>query len=173
MGRRIVFVDETVFSYKTIQTRAYSKMNQNVCYPHSSIKHKPAFFKTAVSNECGLEGYVYSETPINSQKFCQILSHLAFEFLYLTVFGAKINRFNYKPEKAPMLNPIEEVFSIVKTKYRQLKLDSQINQDSQTLQQLVEQSIDKVYDRSIKSICKDGLKKWQSSSLSEALSLTK
>ncbi len=60
-GRRIIFIDESMFTTATRLTHAYSSKNTNVVLDESLMSNKALAVVAGVSVDGGLEGYLVRE----------------------------------------------------------------------------------------------------------------
>ncbi len=75
-GRRIVFVDECLFSSKAMLKTAYSNKKENVKVAQKLIASKPIALVAAVSKEFGLDAFLTYEKSLDSLRFSHFLDTL-------------------------------------------------------------------------------------------------
>jgi hypothetical protein len=64
--RRVVFVDECLFSSKALNKNAYSNKKENIMLSQKLIASKPIALVAAVSREIGVEAYMTYDNSLNS-----------------------------------------------------------------------------------------------------------
>jgi transposase len=138
-GKRVVFVDDSFFTYKTLQQTAYMLKKQQLLVDERITRTDRIALVAAVSEENGLEAFVITKENCNSEVFCRllpgILEHGADAVLLADNVSFHLSRFTktklaevelelirnvpYSPE----LNAIEKVYLHIKTVYRTLRLN--------------------------------------------------
>ena len=69
-------MDESTFTYKTIQTHAYSKPNKNYQLTEKETKTKTINLIAAISFENGFEGLITTDKPVTSKSFSTIFNEI-------------------------------------------------------------------------------------------------
>ena len=75
-GKRLIFVDECLFSSKALLKLAYSNRRCNIELNQRLIASKPIALVAGVSSERGLEGFQCYENSLNAQKFSSFLESI-------------------------------------------------------------------------------------------------
>ena len=71
---RIIFIDECSFSAFFVLTKRYSHKYQNFAFLVVKKHPQILYIVAGVSKEYGLEGYIFSDDPINSKSYLSILA---------------------------------------------------------------------------------------------------
>lgn len=71
--RKLVFIDEVMFAYNTMQLSEYSCRGQNLILDKKIVKSKTLAVIAAISEEDGLEYYEVFNKSVDSKKFEQFL----------------------------------------------------------------------------------------------------
>ena len=79
-GRRIFFVDETMFTTATVLTHAYSSRKKNIEIDQSLMNNKALAVVGGISVEGGMEAYLIQKGAINSASFIDFLNILKDKF---------------------------------------------------------------------------------------------
>ena len=118
-GRKIIFVDEAVFTTSTFPDRGYAHRGENVVFEEKFIS-TPALAEVAgVSAEGGLEGLYMQERSIDSDAFIQYLLHLVTNndprsltvFLVRAFVESNSIQVIFNVPYGPEFNPIERVWA--------------------------------------------------------------
>lgn len=72
----MVFVDKCLLTYNTKLTHGFSAQGNNCTHPEEQIKLQVVHLVAAINFENCLEGYLLYDTPVNSNRFVQILDQL-------------------------------------------------------------------------------------------------
>ena len=75
-GYRVLFLDETMFTYNTFQTKEYSVKGQHIVIPEQSLRSRTYAVVAVVSVEGALEYYQVHEKSVNIDTFLSFLSNL-------------------------------------------------------------------------------------------------
>ena len=144
-GTLIVYLDEVMFTIKSINTHAFSNRNQNIAIDFQGINVKTTAVVAAITSEHGLLYYECFDRSVNIEKFQSYIDHLrnrlgrrqALVFMdNLSVHRAKKTLEHmtargftvlFNAAYSPEYMPIESVFSIVKRKFKQLKTNAVLN----------------------------------------------
>jgi hypothetical protein len=73
LGKRIVFVDECIFTTKTIFNRSFSFTKKKLAFPKSNKRNPAICLIAGISEENGLEGYASHQRSVNSEQFIQAI----------------------------------------------------------------------------------------------------
>lgn len=138
--KRIIYVDECIFSYQSIHDKAYSTKGQNCTLPPLKQTGPALHLVAGISNENGLEGYAIFEHSVNSDKFLLTVDKFFQHGEKFTLFGdnpswhTSRQVFNILQQKrlyfiknvpySPMLNPIEKVFSAIKNDFGRSRINA-------------------------------------------------
>lgn len=122
-GLRVVFVDECIFTTKTIDEKSYSKSKKNIRFPLVPKLTKTIHLAAGVSLENGLEGFELYEGSVNSERFLDSITNYTRNGRSLVLLGdnaswhtsattfaglsAKGLFFIKNVPYSPQLNPIE------------------------------------------------------------------
>ena len=85
--KRIVFVDEALYTNNTWQTTEWSRKRKNVQLEKGLIKHKPVWQLVAASAEKGLEASIIQDDCFNSKTFCSVLREVQTKGPSFVIFG--------------------------------------------------------------------------------------
>jgi DDE superfamily endonuclease len=142
--QKIIFLDETVFTFSTFRSKAWSSQHSCIKVVDSDLKIQTMAMVSAISLENGLEGYLLHPKSIKTEQFVEFVKELskkeegkAFSLFLdnLTVHKAKeskdlFERLNiteiYNVPYCPQFNGIESYFSLVKAQYKKLLLHAVI-----------------------------------------------
>ena len=137
---KIIYVDETAFTKSTIKTETYSSKGHNIRVMEKSFYSKPSYVIAGISYERGMEHVAVLDHPVAATDFAKyvrslIKSHRAIKFcLFMDNLPAhktkaviklmEENKVEYifNVPYSPQYNPIETVFSKVKTHFKKRKL---------------------------------------------------
>jgi hypothetical protein len=138
LGNRIVFVDEAIFTSRTIFNRGYFKSKHKLKFPKMNKIIPPLHLVAGVSKEYGFEGYVIYERSVDSKKFLDALPKLLRSRANVTLLGDNASwhtsrqtfsglgqlgiYFIKNVPYSPQLNPIENVFSLIKNNFKRGRL---------------------------------------------------
>ena len=86
-GRRIVFVDETSFTNRTIKKNAFAQLNQNCFIPDGPKLNQQVHLVAAISFENGVESFHVCEIAVNSTEFLKFLTFMYRNNKKLVLFG--------------------------------------------------------------------------------------
>ena len=78
-SRRIIYIDETVFTWKSIKLTEYSPLHHNHRVPQSKVIQPVFSLILAISEENGLEHFQIFKKYVNRQKFMEYLDGLYVE----------------------------------------------------------------------------------------------
>ena len=138
-GRRIIYIDETVFTRTTVAKAEWSRPKENMTVDVKQRNEPTLALLCGISKERGLEHYQIFQRSVNLDKFEEYLTNLRAAngddpiALYMDNLGvhvsdrskAKMREHNfqwiYSLPYEPELNPIEYVFSHIKRNFRNLR----------------------------------------------------
>ena len=149
-GYRIVYIDETCFTRKTVADTEWTRPKENIAVDVAMLEEPTLALLAGISKENGVEHYQVFEQSVNVDKFIEYLDGLraANPDEKIAIFMDNLSahtsdrskqamrergfRYIYNVPYSPDYNPIEFFFSMVKRNFRVLrakKLTGQI-QDS-------------------------------------------
>lgn len=70
----------------------------------------------------------------------------------------------YNVAYSPILNPIERVFSMVKTRFKSYRIQTIYEKREATAVQVLHRVMSEINQQAIKNLCADGIKRWQQDS---------
>jgi hypothetical protein len=73
LGKQIVFVDEALFTCKTVSSTAFSAERDHIYLKAAKTWAPRIYLAAVVSHENGLEASVITDDYVNSTSFCSIL----------------------------------------------------------------------------------------------------
>jgi transposase len=142
--QKVIFLDETVFTFSTFRSKAWSMHHNRIKVVDSDLRIQTQAMISAISSENGLEGYYIHPRSIKTEQFVDFIKDLSMKqggqpfslFLdNLTVHKAKeskalFEQLNiteiYNVPYCPQFNGIESYFSLVKAQYKKLLLHAVI-----------------------------------------------
>ena len=68
---KIIYIDETCFTKRTIKTHAYAGKGQNITADESRIYSRPTYVIAGVSQERGVELVKNESKPLNAESFIE------------------------------------------------------------------------------------------------------
>ena len=75
--KKLVWIDEAVFTYNTFKTKAWSAKNSRIQVNDADAKIKTVALIAAISEDCGLEGYSLHPKSISTQEFVDFVENLS------------------------------------------------------------------------------------------------
>ncbi len=75
-NKKIVYIDEVMFTFNTFQHKAWYSKNKRFIVPEDKIKIQTTAAIVAVSKEKGLEYYAIHSKSITANEFSRFISHL-------------------------------------------------------------------------------------------------
>jgi hypothetical protein len=78
--KKLVWVDEAVFTFNTFSTRAWSAKYSRIEVTDADAKIKTMALVAAVSEDCGLEGYALNPKSISTTEFVAFIESLSSKF---------------------------------------------------------------------------------------------
>ena len=176
-NRRVIFVDESTFTSATISTRAFAVKGQHCFHPYDQKDFRRVHLIAAVSAERGLEGWLTSKKPVNSEAFVQILDKICQPTSTFCLLGDNstwhTSRFTQSHLRArntffipnvpysPECNPIEIVFRMVKNFFKKYRLQGATRGDEYDCERIIKKAMSTLNDDKIKNICSLGLLRWR------------
>lgn len=157
----------------------------NLRITKKELNTKPIHLIAAVSLQNGLEAARLAMTPINSANFSEIFEDIVSEGAEAVLFGdnaswhrshftrSQLNLHSltmiYNLPYTPQLNPIERVFSMLKSRFRAYRLQALNEQTNDTPEQILKKAIAELSKTGIQNLCKDGLDRWNANTLQQAI----
>jgi transposase len=170
--KKIIFIDEAMFTYSTNAMLAYAPNRQNICVDEK-LSSAPAIAMVAgVSVEAGLESWLAKPRSIDSDAFISFIEGLVAQNLSkeITLFldNASIHRSKkvtsflkdngieaiYNVPYSPQFNPIEHVWAQVKAVFKRRKLELFLQERALDYKKLAVESLKGIQGHTISSICK-------------------
>ena len=78
--KKLVWVDEAVFTFNTFSTKAWSAKYQSVTVKDADAKIKTLALVAAISEDCGLEAFSIYPRSINAENFVEFVQLLSDKF---------------------------------------------------------------------------------------------
>jgi hypothetical protein len=78
--KKLVWVDEAVFTFNTFSTKAWSAKYQSVTVKDADAKIKTLALVAAISEDCGLEAFSIYPRSINTENFVAFVQLLSESF---------------------------------------------------------------------------------------------
>ena len=146
-NRRIIYLDECIFTTKTMKTTDYTSLKSPHRIPQADINQPVYALILAISIENGLEHYQIFEKSVNYQKFIEYLDELYIENKHssIAIFADNLSvhktpnvmmklheldiEIIYNVPNQPDFNPVESCFSKIKNYYRRQKLNKLVNNE--------------------------------------------
>ena len=138
-GYKLVYIDETMFTRKTCPTAEWARPKENMAVDLDKLEEPTLAVLCGISKESGLEHYQIFDFSVNVDKFIEYLDKLK-ELngdTRICIFMDNLSahkserakeamkehgyRWIYNVPYSPQFNPIELVFSQVKTNFRALR----------------------------------------------------
>ena len=73
MGYRIVYIDETMFTRKTVPQMAWARKNENVRIDQEKLQEPTLALLAGISKEKGVEHFQIFEYSVNTERFIDYL----------------------------------------------------------------------------------------------------
>ena len=136
---RVIYLDETMFTRKTIRNEEWTLPKENVRIDQAKLNEPTLAMISAISMEKGQEHFKIYPKSVNTDQFIEYLKELrertAGEKVCLFMDNLKAHngdrsiaamrelgfRWAWSPPYSPEYNPIELVFSKVKNKFKRLR----------------------------------------------------
>ena len=161
-GYRVVYIDETMFTRKTCPDKEWCLPNQNMAVDLAKLEEPTLALLCGVSKEKGVEHFQVFEHSVNVDKFTEYLDGLraanpdAKIALFMDNLSAHTSerakkamrdhgfRYIYNVPYSPDYNPIELVFSQIKSYFKALRAKKFIGQLQDCHEAVVVKSVMKV-----------------------------
>lgn len=140
-----MFVDECIFTSNTIHKRSFCLSKQRLKFPRMTNISPALHLVAGVSCENGLEGFMIFERSIDSLKFITAIKQFSIQGNSFSLLGdnaswhtsrltfEKLGQMGIYYIKnvpySPQLNPIENVFSLIKNAFKRNRLQALQNGD--------------------------------------------
>ena len=143
--RKILYLDEAVFSFNTFRTKAWSQAYQSIQVYEAKMKMKAQAIVAAISEDIGYEHSLIHLKSITSVEFVKFLEELSEKYsgqpLYIFMDNLQVHKsvaareaytkLNITPiyniPYSPQFNGIESYFGLVKLEYKNLLLKCLMN----------------------------------------------
>ena len=139
MGYRIIYIDETMFTRKTVPETEWTNKKENIAVDVDRLNEPTLALLCGISKEKGLEHFQVLEQSVNIEKFidylkqikeankddkiCLFMDNLSSHTSDRSKQAMRDNdiRWVYNVPYEPRFNPIEFVFSQVKRNFKALR----------------------------------------------------
>ena len=173
--RIVIYLDETMFTSKTLLTHDYSNIYTNIQIDYKKLNKPAVAVVAAITAEAGVLTWMNFLNSVNIPKFIQFLQHLlkVMKNKKFCVFmdNLSVHRSNlvrdfmmkndiawlFNVPYSPDTNPIENVFSIVKKRFKQLRTNQIINGGNQKQEDLINQAFGSVQKQSVVNMIRHSL----------------
>lgn len=171
---KIAYIDEAVFSFSTMKTKAWSASYSSITVNEASMKMKAIALVAAISEDVGYELHLTNLKSISTLEYVEFLKKLSKKFqnqpfaLFmdnLAVHKSEDAKEAYKKYKimpiynmpySPQYNGIESYFSLVKAEYKNLLLKHIVNDLDFDSLKLINTSIKAVSNDKAKACARNG-----------------
>ena len=176
-GREILFQDETWFTTKTLLRSTYAPQRENLTFDDKLLQQPKLQVCAVVSARKGLEHWELYETALNQELFLGFLRNLKSKTkrrkvaLYMdnlnvhqtslvtsTMDQLKLD-YIYNAPYSPETNPIELCFAYIKQEYKKRRLQKLVTGESYDPVRLIEETLQGIDNKVIKSICAKGVER--------------
>ena len=158
-GYKLIYIDETVFTRKTVRQSEWSGKGENVHVDQNHLNEKPKALLMGISAEEGVEQWRIFSKSVDTKKFLLYLDMVreANENKKVALFMDNLNVHRTKLAKKKMeelgirpiyniyyqceLNPIESCFSKIKARFKSLRAAKLARGFKPNLHTLISQSI--------------------------------
>ena len=172
---KLVFLDEAVFTFNTMATRAWFSAYECLKLRDAETRIKTMAIVSAISLDKGLEGYMLHPRSISSPQYISFLETLSgmydgkpFAIFLDNLSVHKTNevlevykRLNittvFNVPYSPQFNGIECYFSLVKGAYKKLLMKQMLKGNRVTTERLIKSSIEQVEDEKVMKCVRNGL----------------
>ena len=166
-SRRIIYIDETLFTRSTIPKAEWTKPKENMSANVKLLSEPCLCLLAGISKERGLEHYQIYERSVNIVRFKDYLTNLrqangddaiCIYMDNLRVHTSDITKGNMRELKfqwiyslayEPDLNPIEYIFSHIKKNFRELRAKKFMGLIQDSHLAMIHQSVNKVKKKDI------------------------
>lgn len=174
--KKLVWVDEAVFTFNTFRKRAWSGRNDSIRVQDTEARVQTMAFIAAISEDRGLEAWAMHPNAISTPEFVAFVEQLStlFHGAEFTIFmdnlqvhktqavadtckELKVQRIFNVPY-SPDFNGIEAYFSLVKAEYKKLMLERLLKDLKVDSQALIRQSVGLVEKEKVQRCVGFGLK---------------
>ena len=158
-GYRLVYLDETMFTRKTLRLEEWSKPKENVRVDEALLKEPTLALLSAISKERGQEHFRIFPMSVNSAKFWEWLEELREKnqgdkiALFMDQLSCHVSddskkkmrelgfRWIYNVSYSPQWNPIELVFSKLKGEFKKLRMRKLLGLTQESHEALIEKAV--------------------------------
>ena len=170
-GKRLIYVDEAMFTTSTMLDRGYSGKRQNVTLEEKLVSSPALAVVAGVSSERGLEAFHLKPASIDSEAFMQFLLTLLesakpSEFVIFAdncrvhhskkvAEFLKANQIEiiFNVPYAPEYNPIERVWSKIKLCFKKARLSAILDGNTPNFEKLLRKILNEFPQEKVRSIC--------------------
>ena len=161
-GFRIIYLDEVMFTTRTMPTHEWSRKNTNVTISYDQFQQSAVAGIAAISAERGIDVVMLFKKSVNKDKFKIFLQEIRdkypFEDLALYMDNLSVHRsqeiiermdelglgYVFGPAYSPDFNPVETIFSGAKSYVKKQRLAAIINGYGIDLWQTVREAFDSI-----------------------------
>ena len=144
-GEKILFADETVFTKNTIPRKTYAIKGKNLCVDQMQLGNGYRSALAAISTDGKIEHLKVTDKAINQKKYISFLKKmrkkLQDEKIYIFVDNLQVHKTKkvmaayeelkmvpiFNETYSPDYNPIETIFSQVKQRFKEQRLNKLAN----------------------------------------------
>jgi transposase len=171
----LVFLDEAVFTFNTMNTKAWFLPYDSVKVRDTDTRIKTQAVVVAVSEDKGFEGYLLHPKSISAPQFIDFLKSLSamYDEKPFAVFLDNLavhktkevmetyERLNIKPifnvPYSPQFNGIESYFSLLKGEYKKRLMQKLLKGNKLNTVDLIKTSINQVADEKTRRCIRNGI----------------
>jgi transposase len=164
--KKLVLVDEAIFTFNTLESKAWSSKYQSISVKESDARIKTVALIAAVSEDSGLEGFVIHPKSISTPEFVAFVQQLSDRFGGEEFCMFMDNLQVHKTEEvspvcqerkvqkifnvpySPDFNGIESYFSLLKSEFKRSLLQQLLRGFRPDTQTLIKESLAAVAARS-------------------------
>ena len=158
-GYRIVYIDETMITRKTVANLEWSRPKENMAIDVAKLEEPTLAVLCGISKENGLEHYGVYKNCVDQIKFADYLDELYIankhEKIAVLMDNFSAHKTNsilqkmdeleirciYNVPYQPDYNPTEACFSKIKNYYKRQKLNQLVREEEIDVNSLIEQSV--------------------------------
>ena len=168
-GYRVVYIDETCFTRKTCPETEWALPKENMAVDTAMLDEPTLALLAGVSKEKGTEHFQIFDSSVNVDKFLEYLANLRAAngedkiALFMDNLSAHTSersktamrehgfRYIYNVPYSPEYNPIEFVFSEIKSNFRALRAKKFMGLTQDTHQALIVQAVKAIKKKNVVS----------------------
>jgi transposase len=174
--KKLVWVDEAVFTFNTFSTRAWSARHDTIRVQDTDARVQTMAFIAAISEDCGLEAWAMHPNAISTPEFVLFVEQLSAKFrgaeFAIFLDNLQVHKTQAVAEAckelraqrifnvpySPDFNGIEAYFSLVKAEHKKLVLQRLLQGLKVESPALIRQSVELVEKEKIQRCVGHGLK---------------